>query len=93
MPGLDARDDAAFRRALSGIKCPVLVMPCTQDLYFPPEDSQEEVKLLPKGSFCPIESDWGHWAGGPGDSVNDADFIDENIYVSARRSKFLNSMS
>ncbi|MCO5558922.1 hypothetical protein L7F22_012513 [Adiantum nelumboides] len=82
MSGLDERDEAAFKRALSGIKCPVLVMPCSQDLYFPPEDSLLEVKAIERAAFCPIESEWGHWAGGPGDSVDDAQFIDEKIFVS-----------
>ncbi|MCO5566630.1 hypothetical protein L7F22_020307 [Adiantum nelumboides] len=82
MSGLDERDEAAFKRALSGIKCPVLVMPCSQDLYFPPEDSLLEVKAIERAAFCPIESEWGHWAGGPGDSIDDAQFIDEKIFVS-----------
>lgn len=45
-----------FVRALESIKARVLLMPSRTDLYFPPEDSAEEVKHLKRGELKVIES-------------------------------------
>jgi homoserine O-acetyltransferase/O-succinyltransferase len=55
-----------FPRALAGISARTIVMPCRQDLYFPPEDSVFEVTHMPGAELHVIDSDWGHIAGGPG---------------------------
>ena len=68
-----------FELALKAIKCPVLVMPGSCDLYFPKEDNIAEVKLINKGKLKVIESVWGHWAGGPGTSKEDVKFLDNAI--------------
>ncbi|KAJ3261210.1 hypothetical protein HK103_006519 [Boothiomyces macroporosus] len=68
-----------FEKALAGIKAKAMVMPGSMDLYFPPEDNEYEVKHMPNATYVPIESVWGHWAGGPGTSVDDAAFIDKRI--------------
>lgn len=77
---ITAEDDAAFDRALKGIKARVLIMPCRTDLYFPPEDSELETAAIPLAQLKVIESIYGHWAGGPGDSARDAEFLDDSIY-------------
>jgi homoserine acetyltransferase len=71
-------DDELFHRALEGIQAKVLVMPCRSDQYFPPEDSEIEMKYLKHGTLAVIESLWGHVAGG---GMNDADtkFMNEKI--------------
>ncbi|CDW98123.1 hypothetical protein [Sporisorium scitamineum] len=74
-------DDEAFERALKGIKCPTLIVPCKTDLYFPPEDSEQEAKIM--GDTATLEvipSIWGHWAGGPGDAKDDVKWLDDKIY-------------
>ncbi|KAG0336030.1 hypothetical protein BG004_008225 [Podila humilis] len=82
-------DDAAFERALKGIRSKVLIMPCDQDLYFPPEDSEIEKKYMgDNGEVKVIKSIWGHWAGGPGDSVKDAQFIDDAIHMFFKENDF-----
>ncbi|GJN81753.1 hypothetical protein PLIIFM63780_005288 [Purpureocillium lilacinum] len=53
-----------LEQALARIKAKVLLMPSRTDLYFPPEDSEEEVKHLARGRLVIIESVWGHLAGG-----------------------------
>lgn len=54
-------------------------MPCRTDLYFPPEDSQFEVKSIGKNAeLVVIESIWGHFSGGGINSV-DTQFIDEQV--------------
>jgi homoserine O-acetyltransferase len=73
-PGLDGD----FERALGTIKARTLVMPCTTDLYFPPEDSAIEVKHIPHAELRPIPSVWGHQAGGGADPAA-ASFIDAAV--------------
>lgn len=65
--------------ALGSIQAKVLVMPCRTDCYFPPEDSEEEVKHLKKGELSIIESVWGHLAGGGGGTEEDNRFICKEI--------------
>jgi homoserine O-acetyltransferase len=50
-------------------------MPSRSDFYFPPEDSEEEVKHLKNGDLKVIESIWGHIAGGGGGTKDDNEFI------------------
>jgi len=78
-----AEDEEAFERALKGIQAKVLIMPCRHDLYFTPEDSQIEKDYMGENAELKvIESIWGHWAGGLGDSKEDVKFIDESVHVS-----------
>ena len=56
-----------------------MVMPCDNDLYFPPEDNEIEVSMMPNAEFRLIKSDAGHLAGFPG-FVAEADaFVDQGI--------------
>jgi homoserine O-acetyltransferase len=55
-----------------------VVMPGRTDLYFPPEDSEAEVALLPNGRLEVIPSDWGHYAGG-GRDPEDTAFVDRQL--------------
>jgi homoserine acetyltransferase len=64
-----------FAKALKSIKALVLVMPSRTDLYFPPEDSAEEIKHLQHGELKVIETVWGHVCGGGGGSKEDTAFI------------------
>ena len=68
-----------FVRALGSIKAKAVVMPGRTDLYFPPEDNEYEVSHMPNAEFRPIESIWGHLAGGPGFNPTDAAFVDEAL--------------
>jgi len=72
------RYDGDLDRALGAIQARALVMPCTTDLYFPPEDSAAEVARLPHAELRPIDSLWGH-AAGAGPTPRDAAFIDASI--------------
>jgi homoserine O-acetyltransferase len=68
-----------FKRALGAIKARAYVMPGTTDLYFPPEDSQFEVSHMPNATYVPVQSIWGHFAGGPGTNPEDVQFIDSKL--------------
>jgi homoserine O-acetyltransferase/O-succinyltransferase len=70
--------DGDFEKALSKIEAKAVIMPAEMDLYFPPEDNEYEVKLMPNAEFCAIKSVWGHFAGGGVNPV-DTEFIDRNI--------------
>ena len=65
-----------FAAALGAITARAIVMPGRTDLYFPPEDNDIEVSMMPNAEFRPIESIWGHLAGGPGFNPPDAAFVD-----------------
>ncbi|KAJ6589852.1 Alpha/Beta hydrolase protein [Mycena vulgaris] len=73
----EERGDLA--KALGRIKAKVLVMPSRTDMYFPPEDSEEEVKHLRNGELKVIESIWGHVAGGGGGPKADDEFIKTQV--------------
>jgi homoserine O-acetyltransferase len=57
--------------ALKAIKAKTILMPCVQDLYFPPEDNAIEANYIGDADFRPFNSPWGHCAANPG---NDPDF-------------------
>jgi len=68
-----------FDRALGSITAKAIVMPGRTDLYFPPEDSEYEVSKMPNAQLRPIESVWGHFAGGPVANAVDVKFIDSAV--------------
>ncbi|WP_020067695.1 hypothetical protein [Paraburkholderia caledonica] len=68
-----------FDRALGSITARAIVMPGRTDLYFPPEDSEYEVSKMPNALLRPIESVWGHFAGGPAANPVDVKFIDDAV--------------
>ncbi len=66
----DISDNPVFRRdyeaALSAIAMPTRMMPSTSDLYFTEEDAREDGRRMPGATVEPLESYWGHVAGGAG---------------------------
>ncbi|EXJ88889.1 hypothetical protein A1O3_01953 [Capronia epimyces CBS 606.96] len=71
-------NDDLYIKALQSIQARVLLMPCRTDQYFPPEDSEMELKYLKHGQLAVIESSWGHMAGG-GVNPKDVQFMNEQI--------------
>ena len=71
--------DGDLNKALGAIKAKAIVMPGRTDLYFPPEDNEIEVSHMPNAELRPIESIWGHLAGGPGSNEADINFVDDAI--------------
>ncbi|KAI0266680.1 homoserine acetyltransferase [Gloeopeniophorella convolvens] len=59
---------------LGDVRARALIMPCKNDLYFPPEDSEIELSLLTnaRAELVVIDSDWGHMAGGGSNAEDDA---------------------
>lgn len=71
-------DEELYKKALGSIQAKVLLMPCRTDQYFPPEDSEIEMRYLQKGTLAVIESTWGHVAGG-GLNPKDTEFLNKQI--------------
>ena len=67
-----------FSKALNSITAKTILMPGQNDLYFPPEDNEIELKDIPNGELRIIPSDYGHYAGA-GKSKEDLDFINKAI--------------
>ena len=68
-----------FPAALNSIRARTILMPCTQDLYFPPEDNLIEAEHIASAECRPVNSEFGHCAANPG---NDPEFerqLDRNI--------------
>jgi homoserine O-acetyltransferase len=76
-PG-EASTNAATERALRSIKVPVLYMPSVTDMYFPLTDARYEAQFIPKVTFMPIPSLWGHTAGAAPNPA-DAKFLNDAI--------------
>ncbi|PNH47782.1 hypothetical protein VD0004_g640 [Verticillium dahliae] len=72
-----------FELAMRSIRAKMLVLPGQTDLYFPPEDSEYEVKCMSPGigTCVAFPSIWGHWAGGPGQSTEDVKWLDAKLRV------------
>ena len=69
-----------LEKALASISSPAIVMPGRTDMYFPPEDNEHEVSLMPNAELRIIDSIYGHGAGGPGFSTEEDDeFIDKAL--------------
>uniref|UniRef100_A0A4E9DBR6 AB hydrolase-1 domain-containing protein n=1 Tax=Gibberella zeae TaxID=5518 RepID=A0A4E9DBR6_GIBZA len=69
-----------FEKAMAGIKARILVLPSKTDLYFPPEDSEYEVKCMGTNAQLDVyPSIWGHWAGGPPGNMEDVKWLDERL--------------
>jgi len=79
----DVSGTAEFGRdlpaALGAIQARTILMPCKQDLYFPPEDNEYEAQFIPDTRFRPIGSDFGHCAANPGYDAAFAKALDRNI--------------
>jgi len=55
-----------YEAALSAITMPTRVMPGSTDLYFTEADARDDSRRMPGANVEPLNSDWGHLAGGAG---------------------------
>ena len=70
--------DGDVEKALRSIRIPVLYMPSETDLYFPIGDARYEAQFIPRVTFAPVPSLWGHPAGAAANAA-DARFLNETI--------------
>ena len=64
---------------MGAIQARAIIMPCTQDLYFPPEDNAIEVSHMTKAELRPFDSPWGHCVASPGKVPAFEKFLDDSI--------------
>ena len=69
----NARYEGDFERALGAIQARAILVPCTTDLYFPPEDNAIEARHMPNATFRPYNCAWGHCVASP--SREGSDFL------------------
>jgi homoserine O-acetyltransferase len=55
-----------FKRALRSIPARAIVMPCTEDQYFVPEENEAEVSVMQRAELRIFDSPWGHCVASPG---------------------------
>jgi homoserine O-acetyltransferase len=58
--------DGDFKRALRSIQARAILLPCSEDQYFVPEDNAAEVADMPHAELRVFDSPWGHCVGSPG---------------------------
>ncbi len=63
----------------SALKARVILIPCTNDLYFPPEDNAFEFRYLANAELRPYDSPWGHCVANPGNDPKFEKFLDDCI--------------
>ena len=68
-----------FVGALAGIKAKTIVIACSDDLYFPPEDNAVEVTHIANAELRVFDSPWGHCVASPGRVPSFADFFDQAV--------------
>jgi len=68
-----------FKKALKSIKAKTIIIPCTQDLYFRPEDNFFEAKYIPHVEMRPYDSPLGHCVANPGNDGNFEIELDKSI--------------
>ncbi len=68
-----------FEKALRSIGARAILLPCKQDLYFPPEDNEIEASYMPNAELRIYDSPWGHCVGSPGNDPEFGAFLDSCI--------------
>ena len=68
-----------FARALGAIRARAIVVPCSTDLYFTPEDNALEVAQMKNAELRVFDSQFGHCVASPGVHQDFMAFIDDAI--------------
>nr|WP_202799965.1 alpha/beta fold hydrolase [Schlesneria paludicola] len=71
----NATFDGDIGLALRSIAAKTYIIPGQTDLYFTSEDCQREAQQIPRATFSPIPSIWGHRAGNPAKNPADQTFL------------------
>ena len=70
-------DQVLMHDVEDAIRARAILMPCTTDLYFPPEDNAIEARLMPNAELRPFDSPWGHAVASPGLVTDFTQFLDD----------------
>ena len=73
------RDHGDLTAALRAIRAKTIIIACSDDLYFPPQDNALEVQHIPSGELRVYNSPWGHCVASPGNDPKFTEFLDRAI--------------
>ncbi len=73
------RYERNFVKALQSIQARCITIPCSDDLYFPPEDNEFEAAHIEQGECRTFNSPWGHCVASPGNCQAFQDYLDKSI--------------
>ena len=65
-----------FEKALGAIKAHAILLPCSDDLYFPPEENAYEARHMHNADLRIYNSPWGHCVASPGNDPLFETFLD-----------------
>ena len=68
-----------FIEALKNIKAKTIIIPCSNDLYFPPEDNEFEAKHIKNAELRTYNSVWGHCVANPGNDKGFETALDQAV--------------
>jgi homoserine O-acetyltransferase len=68
-----------YQLALGAIQANAIVIACSSDLYFPPEDNKIEVLDIRNAELRIYDSPWGHCVASPGNDPKFTRFLDSAI--------------
>jgi len=68
-----------IKKALQSIRAQTILIPCTQDLYFRPEDNVFEAQHIPNVEIRPYDSPWGHCVANPGNDKGFEVVLDQAV--------------
>ena len=69
-----------IKKALQSIRAQTILIPCTQDLYFRPEDNVFEAQHIPNVEIRPYDSPWGHCVANPGNDKSFEVVLDQAVH-------------
>ena len=65
---------------MRSIRAQTILITCTEDLYFRPEDNVFEAQHIPNVELHTYDSPLGHCVANPGNDKNFEDVLDKNIH-------------
>ena len=68
-----------FPGALAAIQARAILLPCSDDLYFPPEDNAIEAEHMRHAELRVFNSPWGHCVASPGNEPAFEAFLDDCV--------------
>ena len=68
-----------IQQALGAIQAKTILIACSSDLYFPPEDNEIEVNQMQNAELRIYDSPWGHCVASPGNDPKFTSFLDSAI--------------
>ena len=71
--------DYNFVNALKSIRSKAILIPCSHDLYFPPEDNRFEAQHIANSELRVYDSVWGHCVANPGNDKGFQEALDKAI--------------